>query len=178
MFAGWSAFAQPLSFESDSKIWVEGTSSVQAWTCEVGQFTGSVTGEIANGVLTDVTTTTLSIPVSRMDCGGRQITSKMRDALKSSNHPNIQFALSSANVAAPNSGRFGIDTRGRVTIAGVTRDVRLVSEGHVLADGRYRLKGSVPLVMSDFGVDPPTAMLGALRTGDAVTIQFDVIVAR
>ncbi len=28
--------------------------------------------------------------------------------------------------------------------------------------------------MSDFGIKPPSFMLGALRTGDAITIEFDV----
>jgi hypothetical protein len=31
--------------------------------------------------------------------------------------------------------------------------------------------------MTNFGVDPPTAMLGALRTGETVTIRFDVTAA-
>jgi len=28
--------------------------------------------------------------------------------------------------------------------------------------------------MSDYGMQPPTAMFGALRTGDDVTVHFDV----
>ncbi len=32
--------------------------------------------------------------------------------------------------------------------------------------------------MSEFGVDPPRAMMGTLRTGDRVTVHFAVTAAR
>jgi hypothetical protein len=39
--------------------------------------------------------------------------------------------------------------------------------------GVVNVKGIVPLKMTDFGVDPPTAMLGALKTGDDIKINYD-----
>lgn len=176
VLAGWSVFSQPLTFDSQSKIWVEGTSTVRSWTCEAGQFTGAITGDVQSGVLAGLSATTVTIPVARMDCGGNQITSKMRDALKVSSNPNIQFALTDARVGSPNNGRFAVETSGRLTIAGVTRDVRFIAEGRALADGGFRLTGSVPVLMTNHGVSPPTAMLGTLRSGDEVTVRFDVIV--
>jgi hypothetical protein len=29
--------------------------------------------------------------------------------------------------------------------------------------------------MSDYGMKPPTAMLGTIKTGDAVTVHFDLV---
>jgi polyisoprenoid-binding protein YceI len=172
--AGWTILNQPLTFEPEGRIWVEGTSTVQAWECEAGQFTGALTGAIEGGSLTGLSATSVSVPVAQLDCGGRQINGKTRSALQGSSHPNIQFTMTGANIGAPNNGRFAVDTRGRLTIAGVTKDVRFTANGRVLADGRYNLTGSVPLLMTDFGIDPPTAMLGALRSGDQVTVRFDV----
>jgi hypothetical protein len=31
--------------------------------------------------------------------------------------------------------------------------------------------------MTDFGIDPPTALLGTLKTRDEVTVYFDVTVS-
>lgn len=175
VMAAWAS-PKPFTFESDGKIWVEGTSTVRAWTCEAGQFTGAVTGEVQDGMLTSLSATTVTIPLARMDCGGNQITSKMRDAMSAGSHPNIQFTLRAADIAAPSNGRFAVQTSGRLTIAGQTRDVRFTTTGQVLADGRYRLTGSVPITMTQFGIDPPTAMLGTLRSGDDVTVRFDVTI--
>jgi len=34
--------------------------------------------------------------------------------------------------------------------------------------------GSYKFKMSSFGIDPPRAMLGTIRTGDEVTIKFKI----
>jgi hypothetical protein len=44
----------------------------------------------------------------------------------------------------------------------------------VQADGSIAVRGSVPLFMSDFGIEPPTAMLGMLKTADQVTVKFEL----
>ena len=34
--------------------------------------------------------------------------------------------------------------------------------------------GSIKIVMSDYGIEPPVAMFGTLKTGDEVTIDFEL----
>ena len=46
-----------------------------------------------------------------------------------------------------------------------------------LADGHVRFTGQHPMLMSDFGMDPPSAMFGQLRTADEVVVHFDLVVA-
>ena len=53
----------------------------------------------------------------------------------------------------------------------------MIVEGRRLPDGQFRLTGSLPLLMTDFGIDPPKAMPGTLKTGDRVVVHFDVVVA-
>jgi hypothetical protein len=44
------------------------------------------------------------------------------------------------------------------------------------ADGKggLRATGVSTFKMTDFGVKPVTALLGTIRTGDAVTVKFDI----
>ena len=49
--------------------------------------------------------------------------------------------------------------------------------GEKLANGQVRLQGEHPLLMTDYGLTPPSAMFGALRTADKVTVKFDLVVA-
>ena len=35
--------------------------------------------------------------------------------------------------------------------------------------------GDVPLLMTDYGIKPPTAMLGMLKTDPKITVTFEVV---
>ena len=62
-----------------------------------------------------------------------------------------------------------IDLAGDLTIHGVTEalDTTLT-----IVDGRA--VGSVPVVQSDFGIKPYSAMLGQLKVSDEVTVELDI----
>jgi len=68
-----------------------------------------------------------------------------------------------------------IDAKGTLTIAGVVREIGMavtaVREGSMV-----RLRGGAPLLMTQFGIKPPTMMMGALRTADQVVVSFDLLV--
>jgi hypothetical protein len=39
-----------------------------------------------------------------------------------------------------------------------------------------KAEGELPLLMTDFGVKPPTALLGTLRTDNKITVKFSLLV--
>jgi polyisoprenoid-binding protein YceI len=45
-----------------------------------------------------------------------------------------------------------------------------------LPNGTVNATGMVPIKMTDFGIKPPTAMFGTLRTGDEVKVNFALTV--
>ncbi len=168
--AGWSVAQERLSFQQGSRVTVEGTSTVHDWSCTTTSITGTL--DAADG-FTGLSALTLSIPVNSLDCGNGTMNGKLREALCTS---TIRFVLADARVGSPNGGVFGVEANGQLTIKGAARAQRVSAQGRDLGNGRYRFTGSVPLTMSQFGVTPPTAMLGTLRTGDRVTVRFDVTV--
>jgi hypothetical protein len=40
-----------------------------------------------------------------------------------------------------------------------------------------RVTGKVPLNMKQWGILPPTLMLGTLKVGESVTVRFDLVLA-
>ena len=171
---GWQA-APRFSFTSDSRVWVEGTSTVHDWSCDADQITSALDAAVASGALSNISSLTVTVPVAGLECGNGTMNGKLRDALGSS---PIRFTLSNARVGTPNNGRFLVEANGQLTIKGVSRAQRIQAEGRVLDGGRFRFTGEVPVTMSQFGVDPPRAMMGTLRTGDRVTVKFDVTATR
>ena len=177
VFVGWadSASAQSYTFQNSSKIWVEGTSSVHDWQCNVAQFAGTVAAEPADAGLASLSGTSLTVPVQGIDCDNGTMNGKVRDALGSS---PVRYALKSATPGAPGAdGWFEIRTTGDLTINGTTRTVQMNVRGKA-TEGGFRFTGQHALQMTDYGISPPTAMFGALKTGDQVTVHFDATVAR
>jgi polyisoprenoid-binding protein YceI len=158
----------------DTKLWVEGTSTVHDWRCDAAGFEGQLDIEAGTNGIAQAEVT---VPVDQLECKNGTMNKKTRNALKSDDHPAIHFVLDAAEVTPGADGGFSAATTGRLTIAGQTHTVELAVEGRWMDDGRVQLTGALPLLMSDFGVDPPTAMLGTLKTRDAVTVHFEAVAA-
>lgn len=173
-FAGWRATS--FTFEDSGKIWVEGTSTVHDWDCQVGQFAGTLDADISEEGLAALSGTSVVVPVRGIDCDNGTMNNKLRDALGTA---PIRYTLSSATPGAPAAeGWFTIRTTGNLTIAGTTRPAQMNVKAKAVDGGGFRFTGQYALKMTDFGVDPPTALLGTLKTGDEVTVHFDATVSR
>ena len=172
--AGWNV-ATRYTFASGSRVWVEGTSTIHGWDCEAGRVNATMDATTASGAMNAISALTVTVPVAQMDCDNGTMNRKLRDALGTS---PIQFTLTNANVGNVSNGRFGVRATGRLTIHGTTRNQTFTVIGRPLSNGRFRFTGEVPVTMSQFGVEPPRAMAGTLRTGDRVTVKFDVTAAR
>jgi polyisoprenoid-binding protein YceI len=61
-------------------------------------------------------------------------------------------------------------------VAGVEREVPLDFTTQ-RRDKSMTFRGEVAIAMPDFGIKPPTAMLGMLKTGPNVTVQFEGLVS-
>jgi polyisoprenoid-binding protein YceI len=88
--------------------------------------------------------------------------------LLSRRHPRITFA----STAVDGDSKRALVT-GRLAIAGRTREAALV----VRVDARStspRVRATMSIVQTDFGITPYSALLGALRVKDAVELSVDV----
>lgn len=160
-----------------SKVWIEGTSNKSDWTANATEFTVSVTMD-ADGATPGVEGAELSVASARLVSGRSTIMDRlMHDALKVDEHPNITFVLTGATPGAASGNTFALQTKGRLTLAGTTKEVDLAVQGEKLANGQMRFTGQYPLNMKDYGITPPSAMFGALRTAENVTVNFDLVVA-
>jgi polyisoprenoid-binding protein YceI len=94
----------------------------------------------------------------------------MHKALKVQEHPQIVFALTRLEPAT-GAALKGI---GKLRIAGVEREVTLPLTTE-RRDGALVVKGELPILMPDYGIKPPTALLGMLKTDPKVTVTFEVV---
>jgi polyisoprenoid-binding protein YceI len=160
-----------LSFQPQSRVWVEGTSTVRGYRCESTSVTGSAqaaTAELA--ALASVPRAEVSIPVASLDCRNGTMNGHMRRALKADENPTIRLRARGVQVSPTGAAKIS----GDLTIAGQTRPVTI--DGTAASEeGKVRVRGSKRLVMTDFGVQPPTLMMGTMKVAAPVTIGFDVV---
>lgn len=179
----WPAQGQVrVALQDGSRIWIEGSSNVNAFTCRAREIQGQGRVPDMTGTSdTDATTRAeiaLTVPVRTFDCGKRQMNEDLYQALQVRSHPTIHYELDEAEVVARPQGTdatYRLEARGYLTIAGTTRPVTLDLTARRLAEGRFRAQGSLPLLMTDFGVEPPTALLGLVRAHDRIVVRFDLV---
>ena len=67
--------------------------------------------------------------------------------------------------------KFTVKAEGNLTISGVKKSV-LLEFSLSIVGSKITLIGEKKIKMADFKIDPPTALLGTITTGDDITIKF------
>ncbi len=185
LFTGLHLHAQDklVKVSEESIFSIEGTSTLHNWTVEVPEIEGKITltaGFLESGLPaqgTSIEKVTLKVPVIKLDGGKEVMNNKMHKALLEESHPEIIYELIHAEVTQIDEAESMIElnTRGNITIAGVTQPMDMVVKGKKHADDKYEFTGSCALKMTDFKIDPPSAMFGQIQTGDEITVSYTLI---
>ena len=185
--AGLTAAASdaPLSLVS-ARVTIDGTSNVHPYTASSRavrltrvQVAASAPGDALQQVLQAgaLEAFDIAIAASSLASPKGDIDKNMHKALKAQEHADITFRLRTLGSGTGEAAAgIPLTAVGTLTIAGVERDVTLdvtaTRKGETLV-----LTGGVDLLMTDFGVTPPKAMLGMLKTDPKVRVSFEAVVA-
>jgi polyisoprenoid-binding protein YceI len=162
------ALPRNLTLAKESRIWLEGTSTVRSFKCSATKLDMSVVAETSESPAEMVKTASLVVPVQQLDCGNKTMNEHMRKALKAEANPQISWKMTSYEVQGSN-----VVINGKLTIAGKENAIELKGMG-TAENGTIRFKGSKQFKMTEYGVKPPSLMLGTMKVGDAVTVSFDL----
>ena len=110
-----------------------------------------------------IRTASLSSPKEGID-------KNMHKALKAGEFKDISFRLVRLE-AQP-----ALRAIGMLKIAGVEREIAIDLKTAATATA-LTITGQAPLLMTDYGIAPPKAMLGMLKTDPKITVSFDVVLA-
>lgn len=157
--------------KDDLRIVVSGTSTMHNWDMKTsaGESNATVTLN-ADGKITGLTTLDFTVPAQTLKSTHAGMDKNAYKALKTTDNTTISYTMSTATVGADGA----IKCRGKLSIAGTTLEEDLVATGQVNADKTISVKGSKKISMKEFNMTPPTFMLGTVKTGDDVTVQFDL----
>lgn len=166
--------ARAASLAPESQLSFQGTSNVHSYSVRATTLQSNIL--FASGKKA-IKTFELIIPVDQLTSGKANLDKKMYRALKGDQSPQIVFKLQkygpcSQNATPPSTH---VCAEGELSLAGITRPITLEANLEWSQD-RLVIEGSKEILMTDFGIDPPTAMLGMLTTHPQVDVQFLLII--
>jgi hypothetical protein len=169
------AFAQVKYSSKSMALTVSGTSTLHDWDMKsaIGTFEGNFTLNAA-GAITAVNGLSFSTKAESLKSGHDAMDKNAYKALKSDKAPVITFTSNASTITNLDATDFTVKSTGKLTIAGSTLDAEIVATCKVNADKSITVMGSKKLSMKEFSMAPPTFMMGTIKTGNDVTLKFDL----
>jgi len=128
-----------------------------------------------DGKLSGVEKLNFAVEVESLKSGKSGMDKNTYNALDSKAHKMITYTLAKVNkVTDSGNNTFIIETTGNLKIAGQSKQVPIKFTAKTATNGTT-LSGKVTINMTHYKVDPPRALMGTIKTGEEVTIDFEVI---
>ncbi len=168
-----------LSLEQGHEMKIDGTSNVRDWDADVK--TVNATFILSEFDLSDLSSLTadhfktmeLSIPVEDIESDSGRLTRNLQGYLEVDDHPVITFKMNGIESVSVNGNSAEITATGVINAAGVDHETTM-NVTATFDNGKVTFSGSQELLMTDFGIDPPTAMLGSIRARDEISIIYSL----
>lgn len=175
----WRAINTPMQLEPASRIWVKGSSTVRGFECQAGQIDATINAapDAVAAVLAGtkaVEAVEVKIEAAKLDCRNGTMNGHMLKAIKATEHPTITFRLSSYDITPAEAGP-SIAMKGTLLLGGVEKEIELTGTAKAGAEGALQVTGTYPINMKDYGLKPPSLMLGTMKVNEKLTVGFDLM---
>lgn len=163
-----------------SRLEIHGSSNVNEFICTCRQTFVRLPFQIIGGHQPGrniwlFQNTQLRLQTQLFDCGNKVMNKDFYNALKSKTHPTMWIELETIDEVRPISTSWTtFITQTRIIIAGARRSVPIQARVRRLSNNQIQILAEKALKMSDFGITPPTALMGMIKTNDEITIKLDL----
>lgn len=156
---------------SDSELIVFGTSNVHDWEIVTNEQSGVIDLIYSNGL--EINKLKIVIPAESLKSGKGGMDKNTYKALKTDKFKNITFSLIEIeSFTHLGNLKYKVKATGNLTISGVTKNVAIDFNLNI-NNNTIHIEGEKSIKMTDFNVEPPTALFGSITTGDEIKIKFN-----
>ncbi len=153
---------------SGAELKVTGTSTLHDWDMKSGSATGKAQITLESGKVANAKNVTISMPAESIKSGKSGMDKNAYAALKTKTHKDVKFTLKELVTKGA-----GYEAVGDFTIAGVTKSAKFPVTASISGD-KVNFKGQHDFKLTDYNIDPPTALMGTVKTGNEVSIHFNI----
>jgi hypothetical protein len=155
--------------DNKSTFSVSGTSTLHDWEMKSGSGTGTASLAIVNSKLTDIESLSVTLLAESIKSEKKSMDKVAYETLKTDKQKNIKYILKSAEKINETTW----ELTGTYIIAGVSKILKTTVKTTVTKDG-LNIQGSNKITFADFGMKSPTALLGTIKTGQDLTLKFNL----
>lgn len=145
---------------------IDGGSTLHDWTMTTNTAKGEAIMVVEGNQLKSIQSAIVSAQAESLKSGTKGLDNNAYKALDTSKNKEIRFTLK--EITGTGSS---FQAKGDFTIAGVTKPasfpVKVTQSGN-----KFTFEGSFNTKLTNFSIDPPTALLGTVKTKDEVKISF------
>jgi hypothetical protein len=176
-----SASAIRLRLDPTSEVTIEGTSSMHAFHCQTNKIMAYV--DVDPGYTKDLTkiarpiaSVKVNIVVRTLSCGNGQMDKNMYSTLDADKNPIIKYTMSGYDIldGSAKPSAFVAKTTGTLVISGQEKVISMKINAERLSDGKATAQGEENVLMTDFGIQPPSFMFGTLKVGNEIKVKFNL----
>lgn len=163
----------------NTSITVSGESNVHDWEMTSTSVESQGTFKFnAKDELTNLSSFNFSVLAKSLKSGKSSMDTRTYKSLKADDFSKIIYKLTFAEITMVQANKYAIQTTGLLTIAGKTQTISMKVMALVNADQSISCHGTEQLKLTDYGIEPPSFMLGAMKVGNDLVIKFDLNYAK
>ncbi len=159
---------------SNSSITITGTSNVHDWEMKAAGMTVSMVLDSEGENVKNISEVEFSMPAKNLSSHNSIMDKKTWEAIQADKYKTIKFSLSGVNGLTVDRDQIKGIAQGTLSIAGKSNTVTIPFSGSIKGGTNISIEGSKEIKLQDFDVEPPTAMMGTLKTGETVNIIFNL----
>ena len=173
---GTATIAQNVYQSQAVDIKLNGTSNLHDWEMKAVKGNSEASFVVnANDKITSLSKISFTLPAKNLKSEHTAMDNNTYKALNTDKNPNISFVSTSANITSTGGNSYKINSTGKLTIAGTTHETELVATGkYNPADKSLTVTGVKNMKMTDYNVKPPKVMLGTIKTGNDISIAYNL----
>lgn len=163
------ASAQQLKLDPSSSATIKGTSTMHDWESEVEKINGDIEITTSSNSVIAINSLNLSFGVESIKSGKKKMDKLTYEAFDAEKNPRISFKMTEVKRLEGDQAT----VLGELTMAGNTQQVEITGVCK-MENGAVNIIASQQINMEQFGMERPTAMLGAIKVGAEVVVEFSL----
>jgi len=148
---------------------VLGTSTLHDWEMKSSTASGSAVIKVENSKITDIDAISITLLAESVKSEKTSMDKVAYKTLKTDTQKNIKYVLKAAEKVNETTWTL----TGIYTIAGVAKELKTTAKA-TYSNGLINIQGTNKITFTQFGMKSPTAMLGTIKTGEDLTLNFNI----
>lgn len=170
--SNWMAAQESKLILGESKVKVFGTSNVHDWHIDGKMMSGKGNFILTDGALKSIESLTFIVESEQLKSGNSIMDNNTNKALLTKKFKSINYKLTSVSrITLLSENNYSVITEGDLMIAGTTKKITQLFNLKI-KDKKVTIQGKTKLNMTTYNVEPPTALMGTIKTGEEVVVDF------